>query len=226
MHFNWEKVQSGLLAAATIAVAVALVHREFFNSGNTSPAIRKSESVSAWRDIAAAGRIVGDTGAPVKIIEFADLQCPFCREFNTRVKKVSAKYPGQVALVFVHFPITTIHPHALEAARAAECGAQQGRFAEMVDALYSDQASYGSSPWSKFGATARIGDSAAFGRCMADTTTMPVVQAGLATGKRFNVRMTPTVLVNDWRFGIPPEDSDLYKAIDKALAKKPKGRAR
>jgi protein-disulfide isomerase len=205
------------MGLATVTVALALVHREFFPAQG-KPVVRPNPvHVADWQTIVPAARTLGDPNAPVKVIEFADLQCPFCRDFNSRMKAVQAKYRNSVALVFVHFPLP-FHPHAQPAARAAECASSQGRFEQMIDSLYAGQASYGNRSWATYAKAAGVEDSTAFASCMADTASPPLVQAGLAIGRRLKVTATPTVFVNDLRFGIPPTDSELDAAIVKALA--------
>lgn len=212
MNHNWDRAQSTLMALATVAVAAALLHHEFGGPGRP-----RSEHVKEWRAIIPDARVVGNPNAPVKVVEFADLQCPGCKDFNTRIKKFEAKYGNRLAVAFVHFPLP-MHPLAIPAARAAECANSQGRFAEMLDTLYAGQSSYGIRPWSAFARAAGVPDSAAFAICMSDTLTVPpIVRAGRTVGEKFAVNGTPTVLVNDWRFGAPPTDAELDEAIGKAL---------
>lgn len=213
MTVNWERAQSTLMALATMAVAVVLVHREFAPAAGRS----RSERISNWRTILPDARIIGDSNAPVKIVEFADLQCPACKDFNAHLIRLERKYGDHVAVAFVHFPLP-MHPLAIPAARAAECANSQGRFAVMVDTLYSGQSSFGTRPWGAFARAAGVPDSAAFAVCMSDTLTTPrIIVAGRTVGQKFQVNGTPTVLVNDWRFGSTPTDTEIEEAIVKAL---------
>lgn len=86
MRENWERALSSLIAIAAVAIAVVLVHREFF-SGGESQASTPTEPAyySSWKELLGVGRLIGDTAAPVKIIEFGDLECPACRGFNNSV---------------------------------------------------------------------------------------------------------------------------------------------
>ncbi len=69
----------------------------------------------------------GNPNAPVKIIEYSDLECPFCKEFHETMLQVMREYgaEGQVAWVYRHFPLTK-HPQAEPDAEAAECVASLG----------------------------------------------------------------------------------------------------
>lgn len=221
MMMRWDRIQSATFTAATIAVAATLVHREFFSSESSGRGAMTQQitKVADWRSLVALGRTVGDSAAPVKVIEFFDLECPFCKSFNERMEGVSARYHGRVAAVYVHFPLP-MHAHARLAARAAECANSQSHFSEMVDTLYGDQKSLGVRSWGAYASAAGVPDAAAFQRCMADTLTRPSVAAGMAAGHKLNVFATPTILINESRFSIPPSDDDLKKVIDKDLAQK------
>lgn len=80
------------------------------------------------RPVSASDHIRGNPDAPVKIVEFSDLECPFCKRFHETMRTVVAEYgkEGKVAWVYRHFPLTTIHPKALKEAEAAECAATLG----------------------------------------------------------------------------------------------------
>jgi protein-disulfide isomerase len=67
------------------------------------------------------------------VIEYADLECPFCARTHLLLADVPLRR------VFRHFPVTSKHPRARRLAHAAEAAALQGRFWEMHDSLYADQ---------------------------------------------------------------------------------------
>jgi protein-disulfide isomerase len=84
----------------------------------------------------------GSPKARVAIIEFGDLQCPYCATFAHEVlPHLEAKYirTDKVLFIYRHFPLEPIHNRAIRAAAAAECAARQNRFWEMHDALLASQ---------------------------------------------------------------------------------------
>jgi protein-disulfide isomerase len=75
----------------------------------------------------------GPAGAPL-LIEYADFECPFCAALHERLASLA------IELIFRHFPVRSSHPRAWAAACAAEAAASQGRFWEMHESLFGDQA--------------------------------------------------------------------------------------
>jgi protein-disulfide isomerase len=217
MRDLWDKALSGVLGAAAAAMTVVLVHREFFAAAPVGPPSRVSSYVSEWRQYTAVGRTVGDSQAPVTILAFSDLQCPFCARFHAAVRRVQQKYPDRVRYSFVHYPLTN-HPQALAAARAVECARASDRFAEAIDFVFANQDSLGRRDWIWFGRGAGFTDTVRFRRCMTDTTTVPIIRAGLELGAKVAVRGTPTVLLNGWRYGDVPSDTELIRATGDLLA--------
>ena len=90
--------------------------------------------VSADRD-----HIQGPDGAPVTLVEYGDYECPYCGAAYPNVKEVERILGDELRSVFRNFPLGDMHPHAVQAAEAAEAAAGQGRFWEMHDRLYEHQ---------------------------------------------------------------------------------------
>ena len=80
----------------------------------------------------------GAEDAKITIVEFSDIDCPFCKRFHTTMKQVMTDYDGQVNWVYRHFPLTSLHPDAAKKAAAAECAgniAGSEKFWQFVDSL-------------------------------------------------------------------------------------------
>lgn len=217
MAATFEKTISAVLGLAAVAIATVMVHREFFAPPSTNATARPSEYLASWKEILPAGHSIGDVSGSIKLIVFTDLECPFCRRFNETVKELLGQYPQGVEYVFVHRPIQN-HRFALSAARAAECADRDGRFADAVNRIYAAQDSFGLKSWNSFARDAGVQDSVLFKRCMADSTAMPKVTAGLALAEKFKITATPTVILNGWKYGIPPSDTSLVRAVKDLLA--------
>ena len=81
---------------------------------------------------------LGAKDAPVTIVEFTDFQCPFCKATEATLKQLREKYGDKIRLVHMDFPLP-FHSHALDAAKAARCANEQGKFWPFRDALFANQ---------------------------------------------------------------------------------------
>ena len=73
------------------------------------------------------------------IIEYGDYECPYSRQAFHAIEHVEQQLSGNVRFAFRHFSLTSVHPHALAAAAAAEAAALQGRFWDMHELLFHRQ---------------------------------------------------------------------------------------
>lgn len=85
-------------------------------------------SAGGVKPVTAEDHILGDPSAPVKVIEFSDFECPFCKGFHGTLKQVMQDYgqAGKVAWVYRHFPLDDLHSKARKEAQAAECANELG----------------------------------------------------------------------------------------------------
>jgi NhaA family Na+:H+ antiporter len=154
-----------------------------------------------------------------QMIEFADFECPFCGSFHKTIKAVRERYPAQVAVTFIHFPLP-MHRFALPAAGVAECAGAQGRFEAMHDRLFEAQDGFGLKPWSDYATEAGVPDGIVFGDCIKHTESLPRVTEGEALGKALDVQGTPTLVINGWKVGRPPSAEELDAMVKAILAGK------
>ena len=101
-----------------------------------------SARLEKMRRITSADHIRGNSNAPVKIVEYSDLECPFCKSFHLTMQKVVNEYGknGTVAWVYRHFPLDAIHSKARTEAAAAECAGELGgnnAFWAYIDRFYA-----------------------------------------------------------------------------------------
>lgn len=104
------------------------------------PPVKLSDTqVKAIPAVSEADWIRGEGEAPVYLIEYSDLECPFCKQFHSTVQRALSEYGGKVTWVYRHFPIEQLHSKAPKEAEAAECaGEQAGQsgFWKFVDKIF------------------------------------------------------------------------------------------
>jgi protein-disulfide isomerase len=204
----------------------AIVYNTFFRSESAPPnPARPPEAfvhVPEWKELLDKGILIGDPSAPVQIVEFADLECPFCGQFHAVFDDVTQERED-IALTFVHYPLSK-HRFARPAAHAAECALEQGRFRQFVSLIYQQQDSLGLKNWGTFASQAGIADTIAFGGCFASPDRLKRIDAGLDAGASIGVSGTPTVIINGWRVTRPPYTRDSFEqAIEEVLRRGTQG---
>lgn len=132
-----------VIASLIIGGAVLIVRRD--NEKINEPLTRNENTTKSKEDnvkpITDKDHILGNPMAPIKIIEFSDLECPYCKSFHPTMKRVMEEYgkTGEVAWVYRHLPIDSIHPKSRKEAEATECAGEIGgnqKFWEFVDRLF------------------------------------------------------------------------------------------
>ena len=137
--------------------------------------------------VSASDHILGDlTKAEIVIVEFSDLECPYCKTFHQSLQETVAKYPGKIAWVYRHFPLDGLHPKARNEARATECAASIGgndAFWKYTDMIFATTKSNNQLDLSQLPVFAdKIGlDKKAFAACLASEEMDAKVEANTKT---------------------------------------------
>jgi protein-disulfide isomerase len=168
------------------------------------------------------GAAWGPADAPVKIIEYSNFGCGHCRDFALdQGKQLRAEYEGtgKVRLQFKYFQLSD--PAADEAANAAECAADQGRFWDYHDVLFGQQG-VSRDPFTKaalknYGAQLGL-DMARFGSCVDKSEHLPKVRQDSQEGVAQGVEATPTFFINGQKIIGAVPYADLKAAVDARLA--------
>jgi len=200
------------------------------NAAETPPSGTDDSVVRDMQRRADRSRIIGDTAAPVWMVEVSDFQCPFCSRFHIEsYAQIHREYiaTGRVKLAYVNFPLP-MHEHAWPAAEAALCAGAQGRFWEMHDALFRTQAAWSARPSviSLFdtmagGAGVKV---PAFQQCMRDRVMRGLVQQDFDRGQTSGVRSTPTFFIGDTAMLGAQPIAEFRRVLDTALARAARGR--
>jgi protein-disulfide isomerase len=164
----------------------------------------------------ATDHIRGPLCAPITIVEYGDFECPGCRQASGALEILLDRYPEQVRLVFRHYPLESVHPHALMAALASEAAASQGKFWQMHDALFANQNHLDMNHLLSYARTIGL-SMARFVADMDDTVYLQHVREHIESGKHSGVRATPAFFVNgaieDVSFGA----TNLFEAVARVL---------
>jgi protein-disulfide isomerase len=159
---------------------------------------------------------LGPADAKITLFEFADFECPSCRQLDMILREFLPQHP-EVRLVFKHYPLTDIHPWAMTAAIATQCAFQQSpsAFWKMHDAIFDSQDVISpSNVWDKMlDLASQAGlNPEAYKACMTNPATTSEVQATIEEGHSVTITATPTIFVNNRRV-IGPDKPTIQRYV-------------
>lgn len=191
-----------------------------YSEGNSDSAVELTQGDAGQY---ANDHIRGSLDAKVFIVEYSDLQCPYCANFHDTAAQALETYGDDIAWVYRHFPLDSIHPKARPAALASECVAELGgedAFWAFTDAIFANQTTALNDMTSVVG---QLGlDTAAFDSCVASEKYADKVEAQYQEGIDAGVTGTPgNFIVNTngdvWTVPGAVPLSTLSPTIDEAL---------
>jgi protein-disulfide isomerase len=159
--------------------------------------------------------IQGPADAQATLVEYGDYECPYCGAAYPIVKEVQDRMGDSLRFIFRNFPISTSHPHAEQAAEAAEAGAAQGRFWEMHDLLFENQKRLRDKDLRGYAEQLGL-DVERFESELAEHIYAPRVREDFMEGVRSGVNGTPTFYVNGARHDDSYELETLLAALERA----------
>src|ERR671932_776156 len=133
----------------------------------------------------------GPADAPATLVVYGDYECPYTRRALAVVAQLRAELGDQLRFVFRNFPLTEIHPHALQAAKAAEAAAAQGKFWQMHDYIFHHQHTLEDADLEQFAEAVGL-DLQQYARALADPRALARIEEDVEGGERSGVQGTPS----------------------------------
>ncbi len=203
------------------AVAILVIACLFVGCGGGS-----NQPPQDGTTVAAGSHILGDANAKVTLIEFADFQCPYCKNFYTDTEwQIIANYvnTGKARFAFRQFPLSSIHQNAEAAAEASECAAKIGGndgFWKYHDMLFTNSHGDGTgldaNSLKQYAANLQL-DTAGFNACLDNHQTAEAVSNDVSDGTAAGVGGTPTFFINGKKLVGAQPYSAFQAAIDALL---------
>jgi protein-disulfide isomerase len=141
----------------------------------------------------------GPAGAPIKLLEYGDYECPFCAEAHAVVKEIQRRLGDDLLFAFRNFPLTNVHPHAEHAAEAAEAAGDQGNFWGMHDLLFENQAALEDEDLAAYADELGL-DAKRLLREVTSSVYSARIREDFKAGVRGGVNGTPTFFMNGERY--------------------------
>lgn len=161
----------------------------------------------------------GSLNASIALIAFSDYGCPYCKKGEDIAKSLMSKYPDKIIYIFKDLPLTSIHPDSYNAALAAECAKEQGKYWEYHDYLYEHQDQQEVQYLKEYARILGL-DSEKFNTCLEEQRYKQEVDNDAKTAAMIGVTGTPTFFINGIMIvGAQPE-AEFINVINSELERK------
>lgn len=160
---------------------------------------------------------IGPQGAPVRVVEFTDYQCPFCGRSRPTVNQILDTYKGKVRYVLKDFPLS-FHKDAFKAHEAAYCAGDQGKYWEMSKKLFGNQREIQVEDLRKYAGDLKL-DTKKFNDCLDAGKHADRVRQNQQQGQDVGVSGTPAFFVNGRMISGAQPFEKFKEVIDAELAK-------
>lgn len=247
---GWYAIATLLLAIAAFQVMKPESHRNFkadlptmsqeapialeqrINGGGEPPilaSLDRAQSPSIKIDFSAYSGLgedyrLGSDESKVKIVEFADFQCPSCAGAARVLENLAAEMGNKILIVFKNFPLdstcntslqTKMHPFACEAATIVRCAGTIGKFWELNHRVYSNQKDIDSTRLLAWAKDVGLND-AQIKQCLSSPDLLKKLQDDVKQANEAGLTGTPTLFINGRRYN-GPMDLDNLKMVVQAL---------
>lgn len=219
-------IAGGLIALAIYAGGVGLGKNTATTvagagtQNTTAPAVATATPVPteiSFAEVSDADHIRGAQNAKVTLIEYSDLECPYCRSFHPTVSRLMDEFPNDLRVVYRHFPLEAIHPQARISANASECAAAQGKFWEYIDYVFANTTSGADLAQDKliqYARAAGVPNTATFTSCLTAKTYDDVVAKDSVDAQSAGARGTPySILVGPNGEKIPVNGAQSFDTV-------------
>ncbi len=206
-----------------VAISGGLVWLAF--SEPADKAIVKDELLT----VTDADYVAGPKDAPVVLVEYLDFECEACGAYYPLVKRLKQDFPDDLRVVTRYFPLT-MHKNGMTSALAAEAAAQQGKFQEMHDLLFTEQRKWGRKPtadpalFEEYARTLEL-DVARFQKDVTASTTSERVARDVSSGMNLGITGTPSFFLNGEKIDNPKSYEDFKVLVQAVLVKYPRPQA-
>jgi protein-disulfide isomerase len=164
---------------------------------------------------------IGSDTAPLTVIEYSDFQCPYSKLFHSAIQKMIREYPNDIRFVYKHFPLP-FHPQASNAALAADCANEQGKFPAYGDLLFAKQDDWGNATGTgKFKTYAGILglERSKFNTCLDTKKYADKIAMTTEEAKAFGITGTPGTFVGDHFINGAETYDEMKSVIDEKLSR-------
>jgi protein-disulfide isomerase len=159
----------------------------------------------------------GSENAKVTIVKFEDFQCPYCKAVQPNYQEVLKRYDGKIRLVHKDLPLDQIHPQARQAAEAARCADDEGKFWKYHDRLYASAPKAAPEDLKSYAKEVGLNE-ISFEKCLSTGKYKGRVQKDVDEGAGLGLTGTPTFFINGRELSGAQSVEVIAQIIDEELA--------
>lgn len=172
----------------------------------------------------------GKIDAKVIVVEFADLECGYCKRASAEMSRLYEHYGDRVLFVFKHFPMSPRcnpgvkndkHRDACDAARASVCAQQQGHFWSFHDLAFKNQHKLDDDALFTYASVAGVSDMEGFKTCFKDPASLETVRTDASAGAGLGIKGTPRIFIDGKLYRSGTSAEAMARAIEVALGADP-----
>lgn len=164
--------------------------------GTPAAATADTGDVTRYNVEEAGNPAIGPEDAVVKIIEFSDYECPYCKRWYDTVKaRLLKEYEGKIRFVYRDLPLVSIHPEAQAAAEAANCAGAQDAYWRYHDALFEGKYGLNAAAYTQYATELGL-DVNAFNTCVTERHYQSEVSIDASIGQSMGLTGTPIFFIN------------------------------
>ena len=205
-----DEARVGVLVASVLAFALgwAIFRITDWISPPESVGAKLIRAIDRDRD-----HIRGNPAAPMTLVEYGDFECPFCSRATGSIDEVRAHFGDELCYVWRHLPLEKVHPRAMDAARASEAAALQGKFFELARSMFEFQ------DYLEWEHLYRYADSAGcdvrqFDQDLRSSKVLHRVEDDVQDAELMDLHAVPTFFVNGRRHKGPWDSASLIRALE------------
>lgn len=147
--------------------------------------------------------VKGNANARYALVEYSDIDCPYCQRFHPTAEQMVSEYEDQVMWVYRHFPLDSLHPDARRKAEATECAGKIGgndKFWAFLDEANAQGSTVGADKMADIAVKVGL-NASAFNSCYDKGETKDLVDADYASGIKAGIQGTPGNILLDIQTG-------------------------
>ncbi len=156
--------------------------------------------------------IQGNKNAVIELVEYGDYQCPHCGRAYPIIKNIQKKLGDKIKFIFRNFPLSEIHPNAINAAVAAEAASAQDKFWEMHDIIFENQGHLGDVDLIEYAASLGL-NIEQFEADFQKLKYLEKIESDFDSGIRSGVNGTPSFFINGEKYNGSWEEKDFLKHL-------------